>query len=447
MSVPAHFSEAAASGPASEAELARWWTRFHDPELSSLIGRALASSPTLEAAASRIRQARYGLIEAASREYPSVSANLTGVTLNSNRKAPAGPPSGGFALPSHLNLYSAGFDASWEVDLFGGTRRAVEAAKAEVGETVWGRRDGEVELAAEVASDYLALREVQARLALGRSELEREKGLFSLIQARRRAGFVTNLDVNRQEGLVSTAAAQIPQLQSEASARIHALGVLLGEAPEALTRELTPPSLSTMNLPPPPPELPAGLPSELLLRRPDLRQAERALAAANAEIGVSEAALFPKINRIGLASFAGSSLSSLFSSQNLSSIGLGMASQPVFNAGRGRAAVAAAKEARLQAELTWRNDVLAALRDVEDALAKENGEAERRTALLAAVQATRGSEAIAEDQYRVGLITFVNVLSAEFARLQAEDQLVQSDAAADLDEVALYKALGGGWSR
>ena len=457
---PPAFVEAAATprtaGPAAEQDLSRWWTRFGDPTLNDLIARALADNPDLQVAASRVREARLQVRIAAAAESPSLSASGNDIGYNSDRKSPAtgsGAAGGtssktglaGVPIPSHLSLYSAGFDASWEVDLFGGTRRSIEQAKASAEAAEWSRRDGQVSLTAEVANDYLMLRGLQARIALGQAELARQQSLFSLIQARRASGFVTSLDVNQQSVQVATAAAQIPQLDAQARGMIHALGVLVGQPPEALFTQLAPPADPTA-LAPQPPDLPVGLPSELLRRRPDLRQAERQLAAANANIGVQEASLYPKLNLIGLASFAGTSLDSLFNNNNFSTLGVGMLSQPLFNAGKSRATIAQAKEEHTQALITYRATVLGAFRDLEDDLARYQAEEIRRVSLVRSVEAAGGSDQIARDQYRVGLVTYINVLQSENARLNAEDQLIQSDSQALSDLVALYKALGGGWT-
>lgn len=457
MATPSTYLEAVSTSrttvSSENADLSVWWTQFNDPILTALVARALADSPTLSSAASRVRAARLQEIQTGAAEYPSISATGNALALNSNHKSSAatsgatGNASGsggtGLPIPPRLNLYTAGFDATWEVDLFGATRRSVEEAKANTGVSLWARRDAEVTLVAEVANDYLTLRSAQARIALGQAELQHERDLFDLIRARRRAGFVTNLDVNQQSTLVATAAAQIPQLDAEAKTEIHALGVLLGEPPEALEAELT---ARGSGIPPPPPSLPVGLPSELLRRRPDIREAERRLAAANAEIGVQTAALYPKFNLIVLPGFVGPSLGDLFSSQNLSSVGIGMASEPVFNAGRNRAAVAAAKEKYTQAELAYRIAVLGALRDIEDALSRYRSEDSRRASFAQSVEAAKNSLSIAQDQYRTGFVSFINVLQAQSALLNAQDQLTQSEAQVATDLVAIYKALGGGWA-
>jgi NodT family efflux transporter outer membrane factor (OMF) lipoprotein len=417
---------------ADDADLTEWWTRFNDPVLNTLVRRALAQSVALATADSLIREARLKETEVGAAEYPSVSATTSALRLHSNDAA-------GF-IPSRLSLYSAGFDASWELDLFGATRRAVEQARASTEVTVWEKRDGEVSLTAEVANDYLMLRAFQARILVVGAELARQKDLFALIQARRSAGFITNLDVNQQATLVATAAAQMPQLQAEAQARIHALGVLLGEAPESLISELH----GGGPIAAPPPSIPLGLPSELLLRRPDIRAAERRLAVSNAAIGVRSASFYPKVNLVGLAAFAGAS--DLLATQNLLAAALGLVSEPVFNGGRLRASLDQAQEERTQALLAYRLVILDALRDVEDGLVRYQAEESRRDSLATSARAAQATLDIAEDRYRTGFVTFVDVLNAQYAVLSTKDQLTQSEAQMATDLIAIYKALGGGWS-
>ena len=454
IATPATFTEASSTArtavSAADADLSQWWTQFDDPLLTWLIHRGLAGNPDLAAAASRIREARQQEIIAGAAEYPSLSATGNAITFNSNRNSEASNSGGsgaggapqGLTLPGHANLYSAGFDATWEVDLFGGTRRARESARDTTQAQAWAEHDGEVSLTAEVANDYLTLRALQARITLGQAELERQKGVFNLIGARRRTGFVTNLDVNQQSSVVATAAAQIPQLEAQARGEIHALGVLIGEPPEALAAQLGVPGA----IPPPPPTLPTGLPSELLRRRPDVREAERRLAASNARIGEQIANLYPKLELIGLASFASNSIGDLLSADNFASAAVGMASQPIFDAGRRRASVRVAQEETVQAALAYRSAVLVALRDVEDALARYKAEETRRQALARAVTAAQGSLSIAQDQYRTGFVTFINVYQAQITLFNAQDQLTQSDGQIATDLVSIYKALGGGWT-
>jgi NodT family efflux transporter outer membrane factor (OMF) lipoprotein len=242
---------------------------------------------------------------------------------------------------------------------------------------------------------------------------------------------------------VATAAAQIPQLTAEAEAQVHALGVLMGQPPATLNDEL---KSAGAPLPTPPPVLAVGLPSDLLRRRPDIREAERRVAAANAMIGAHVADLYPKLNLLGLASFASNSVDGLVASDNLQSIAAGLVTVPIFNAGKTRAQIREAREEETQALLTYRKTILGSFRDVEDALARYKAEDDRRASLAQAVEASANSLTIAEDQYRVGTVTFINVLNAENALLQTRDQLTQSDAQTLSDLVSLYKALGGGWS-
>lgn len=455
---PAAWAEAGSTSRTAmstdQADLSAWWDQFRDPELSSLVRRALAQNLDVRAAQSRVRQARDVVVETAAREYPQLNASGNALTFNSNRGGASGATTatasasagsgaaGGFALPGHLNLYSVGFDASWEIDIFGGVRRSVQEARANMEVASWAVRDAEVTLTAEVALDYLTLREAQTRLAVGQAELARQRSLFALIRARRQTGFVTNLDVNQQSTAVATAAAQLPQLEAETRTDIHAIGVLLGETPESLSAELTPAAA----VPPPPPTLPLGLPSQLLQRRPDLREAERRLAAASADIGVQTANLYPRIDLLGLGSFASTSVGNLFDAANLSSAALGMITAPVFDAGRRRAAVRASKEVYDQAFIAYRSATLGAFRDVEDALSRYRSDETRRASLVDAVSAAQNSLQIAQAQYRTGFVAFINVLQSEVALLNARDQLSQADAQVVTDLVSLYKALGGGWT-
>jgi NodT family efflux transporter outer membrane factor (OMF) lipoprotein len=442
VSTPASYDAAptatAGMPVAVDGDIRAWWTQFDDPKLSELVARGLAGSLSLETAVSRMREARLKEIESGAAAYPSLSATGSALKLHNN-----GGSGASGVIPPRLTSYAAGFDASWEIDLFGATRRAVEEASANTDANIWARRDGEVALAAEIANDYLSLRALQVRIATGEAELARQRDLFVLVAARRQAGFVTDLDVNQQSTLVATTAAQVPQLDAEAHARIHALGVLLGESPGALESEL---GATSGSLPQAPPLLPVGLPSELLLRRPDIRQAERHLAAASAGVGVKTAILYPRLNLYAVATFAGMSVSDLFSHQNILLAGLGMASEPILDAGKNRAVVGQAQEQRQQAELAYRLAVLGALRDVADALARHRAEESRSQLLGRAVEAAQGTVRIAQDQYLTGFVPFINVLQAQAALLAAQDQLTQSQAQVMTDLVAIYKALGGGWS-
>jgi multidrug efflux system outer membrane protein len=455
IATPSAYSDAAPinAAPASEAALSAWWTQFNDPELNALIERALANNLDLATAASRIRQAREQEVIAGAAGLPKAGANAAAVRLNTNPHsiplpaalaggAPGGGPPPSITTPTHLNLYAVGFDASWEIDIFGGVRRGVEAARANSEAALWQRRDGEVSLTAEVASQYFALRAAQTRIALLNDELKAQRDTFGLIQARNRVGFVTRLDVNQQQTQVESTAAQLPDAQAQARAALHALAVLLGQPPEALESELA----ASAAMPTPPASLPVGLPSELLRRRPDVRAAERQLAAANADIGVAVADLYPKFNLLGVASLASTRLDTLFNPMSASSVGVGYITWPILQGGRIRANIASTKEQRAQAYLAYQKTVLNALKDVEDALDRCNADRDKQTALQHALDAAQSSLTIAQAQYGVGLVTFLNVLNGQDAVLKARDQLVQADAQYAQDLASLFKALGGGWS-
>ena len=437
--VPAQFRAAPASAP---ADLSQWWTQFRDPELESLVARALKSNIDLLTAASRVREARQEEIVAGAAGLPQVNANGTAVHLHSAGDPLAGitgqPPSSG---GTDIKLYSVGFDATWEIDVFGGVRRSVEQAKASAEAADWAVRDGEVTLTAEVATDYLTLRTLQARIAILKDEQKRQNDTLALVAARAKAGFVTQLDVNQQNAQLQTTAAQIPPLEAQARATEHAIAILLAEMPDALSAELE------TGTPPPetPPMLPTGLPSDLLERRPDVREAERKLAAATAAIGVATAELYPKFNLLAGISFSSNQLSNLFSASNLGELGLGQITAPIFSGGKIHANIHIKEEEARQALLAYRGGVLGALRDAEDAFTRETSERQRLATLAQAADAARSSSHIAFEQYRVGLTTYVNVLEAQATDLSAQDQLAQSRLALAADLISIYKALGGGW--
>lgn len=451
--VPAQHSDAALPGPlsvplATAADLSRWWTQFHDATLDGLVQRALAANLSLQAAALRVRQAREQEIIAGASYYPSVGLNGSAVRLHANSSPlgsggsgqSGGPPDGN--PPVALNVYTLGFDAIWEADLFGGTRHGVEAARANTAEASWELADGQVSLTAEVATGYLSLRAAQARLAILRDSIGRQEQLLVMVEARARTGFVTQLDVNQQRAQLAGTRAALPPLQAQAAAQIHALSVLLAQEPGALAQELT----QEAPLPTVPTTLPVGLPADLLRRRPDVRQAERHLAAATAEIGVAVANLFPRLNLVALPVMVSPTAGQIFNGSSFSYVGAGMISWPVFEGSKLRANVRATKEQRDEAYLAYQQAVLVALQDVEDALTRYSTEQRRLLALQESQAAAASSLHIAEEQYRAGIVPFINVLTASATLLSTQDQVAQSQQALAQNLVSLYKALGGGWT-
>ena len=296
-------------------------------------------------------------------------------------------------------------------------------------------------LAAEVADHYVTLRALQRREAIAWDELARQRELLSIIRARANAGFVSHLDVDQQEGLVTATEARAYPLEAQARTEIHALGVLVGQPPEALIDALTPAGAQPQAPVPPP-----GLPSELLRRRPDIRRAEREAAAAAADVGVATADLYPKLTLSAQPAFVSTALSSLLAWGSRSYTVSAGVLWPLFEGGKLHAALAKADARQDEVLLAYRKTVLTGLQDVEDALARYQADDATRGSLQTSLDDARSAEGLAHDQYRAGVVGFSNVLSAQQAVTSGADQLAQADAARTQDVVALYKALGGGWS-
>ena len=448
--MPEHFQAAPTS---AEPNLDEWWRGFADPELTQLVAKVLQSNLDLKSAVSKIRQAREQEVIAGAAGLPSVGASGAGVRLYSKSNPLAGLTGGsaGGGAPAstdsstNLHVYALALDASWEIDLFGGVRSAVEAARANTQAQVWQLRDGEVSLSAEVANDYLTLRALQARHAVIAASIDHEAELLQLASARQSAGLANEVDVNQERTQLARDQAQLPQLDAQAGATTNALGVLLGETPETMQDELAAMPAMTDTSPEVGEDLPAGLPSDLLRRRPDVRLAERRLAAAADQVGVAVAKLYPSFDLVAAASLASSSLQNLLSVRNFAVLGIGDVMWPVFAGGRLRANVRATEEERAQAYLAYQGSVLAALQDAETAIIRCTTEERRLELLQSYVSAASSTAHIAADEYRNGIVDFTTVLGAADAELDARDALVQSRQALALARIALYKALGGGW--
>jgi NodT family efflux transporter outer membrane factor (OMF) lipoprotein len=442
MKTPAQFTGLPGTPitPAPATDLSQWWKQIDDPTLQRLVQQALSANLDLQTAASRVRQAREREVIASAGELPQVSASGAAAKLHSDSNPLAGLSGGAGGMD--LNVFSVGLDASWEADIFGGGRRAIEAARANTEAAVWQMRDGEVSLTAEIANDYLELRAAQARLAVLNAELASEQDTLRLINGRAQAGFLTELDVNQQRAAVASTAAQVPAVQSEIRILEHAIAVLLAEQPDALSAALD----SAAALPKLPARLPVGLPSDLLRNRPDVRAAERALAAATAEEGGAIADLYPKFNLLGLLSLVGNSFSGLFTDPSASEIGLAQITWPLFTAGRTHANIRIKQEDEQQAYRAYQNAILKAVRDVEDALVRLAAAQRQAGDLKIAVDSARSSITIATQQYNVGMVPYLNVLSAQNQYNAAQDQFIQNQQAEAQALVAVFKALGGGWT-
>ncbi len=445
--VPSGYAESQAPTNAGDAELSTWWTAFRDPQLDELVNRAIAQNLDVEMAAARIREARARERVAGAAASPNVDAqgSVTRQRISENA-IPAPPGAGGsgnsgFGLPGQeFTTWRVGFDASWELDLFGRTRRSVEAARARTGAAVWSRRDVQVSVAAEVVRTYLALRTLQQRIANAEAELERQQRFERLVAARARGGLVTGQDLAQQSSERAAAASAIPALKAEADAQTHALGVLTGETPEALIAQLSQPRALPVL-----PSVPAGLPSDLLRRRPDIRSAERELAASTADIGVAVADLYPRFSLTAAPALVSTALASLLEWGSRSFSASGAVDWPIFNGGRTRANIAVANARQSQALIAYRKTVLTALQDVEDSLSRTDGDRNQLAKLEAAVSQARRAEDLARTRYRGGLVTLSDVLVAQGRRLSLENQVIEAKGALARDTVALFKALGGGW--
>ncbi len=432
--LPAGWNGAGAPGAASvptaqAAEIAAWWKTFKDPELDSLVARAFAANLDLKQAESRIRQARaqYGVVDAGL--WPSVNA---GGGYSHSRSGGQGKAA---------NVYRAGLDASWELDFFGGARRASEAAEADITASVEGRRDLLVTLSAEVAVDYLSLRGLRQQITVARENLGMQEKSAEIARKRFTGGFNSRLDVVNAEAQVASTRSQIPVLEAQARQSAYALALLLALEPSALDAELA----KETPIPAAPPEVPAGLPSDLLTRRPDIRQAEAQLHAATARIGEAKSALFPKITLTGSAGVSNNKLPSLVSWDRRNySIGPSV-TWPLLDFGRVRSGIKVQDELAQQAVLAYRKAVLTALNDVESALVAYVNEQLHRQALAEAVAANRQAVDLSSRLYAAGQVEFINVIAAQQSLLSAQNALIQSDRSIATDLVAIYKALGGGW--
>jgi outer membrane protein, multidrug efflux system len=419
-------------------DISRWWITFRDPELDSLIERAVQANLDLQIAEARIREARAQRVVVASAAYPEIDVTANYLRARTSENANTSKVT---AIPGGSNLFLAGFDASWEIDVFGGVRRAVEAANADIAVTVENRRDVLVTLLAEVARNYLEVRGSQTRLGVAEKNIFTQQQALEIAKARYEAGLSSELDVAQAQAQLATTEASIPAFETSLRQAIHQLGVLLGQSPESLLAELLPMG----PIPTGPPAIPAGLPSELLRRRPDIRQAEQELASATARVGVATADLFPKFFLTGLVGQSSVSGSDFFqASSRYWSVGPTI-NWPVFTAGRLRAQVEVQNAREDQAAIRYERTVLSALRDVEDALIAYSKEQATRDSLIQAVKANRQASDIANELYSRGLVDFLNVLVTQRAEYTTEDALAQSAQRVSSNLVALFKALGGGW--
>lgn len=439
VNVPERWSETLSGGETNGiAQLADWWASFNDPQLNSLVDRALKSNLQLRIAEARVLEARAQRGAVAAGLWPSVDASgsYTYNRISQNYFLPLPP-----GTPLAYNWYQAGFDSSWELDVFGGVRRNVEAANADIAAAEFSRRDVLVTLLAELARNYFEICSAQQRLAIARENIDAQRRLLALTTQQYQAGVTSELDVQQASALLADTEAAVPSLETARDSSIHSVGVLLAQPPGALVAELS----QTNPIPLPPPRVPVGLPSDLLQRRPDIQRVEQQLAAATARIGVAKADLFPHFSLTGDAGLQSVSAATWFEpASRFWTVGPTITWR-IFDAGQIRANIRVQGARQQQALANYEQTVLSAFEDVEDALSAFAKEQTRYLSLRNSVSAQQAALNLARDLYQNGLTDFIRVLDSERSLYQAEDALVQSQAAISDNLVALYKALGGGW--
>ncbi len=413
-------------------KLAAWWTTLGDTDLSALVERAVTGNLDLQRAQARIREARArrGIAEAGL--FPS---------LDLGGSATVGRGSEDTGSGARRELYRTGFDASWEIDVFGGVRRSIEATQGDLEASVADYHDVLVSLLAELALNYVEARTFQAQLQVAEENLKAQAETLQLTEWRFAAGLVSSLDVEQAKTNLENTRAQLPRLRSNIEAAKNRLAILLGVFPGALEARLA----ASKPIPEAPVEVAVGVPAEALRRRPDVRRAERQLAAQTARIGVATADLYPKFSLPGSIGLEALSSNHLFSSANRAWSLAGSFAWTIFKGGAIRQNIEVQNALQEQALKQYEATILSALEEVENSLVAYAEEQERRDTLTEATQAAERAAELARDQYTSGLIDFQTVLDSQRSVLSFQDQLAQSKGQVTANLISLYKALGGGW--
>ncbi len=429
---------------------ARWWTLLNDPVLTGLVDRAVAGNLDLKQASARVREARAlrGVAGSGGRPTVDVGADYSrSAQSETSSRFSQGDGAG-------RDLFQGGFDSSWELDVFGGTRRNIEAADADVGAAQWARRDVLVTLIAETGRQYVELRTAQQRLVIARQNVDSQRQTLGLTENRLRAGLTSELDVTRARSQLATTQATIPLLEGQSAQAIYGLSVLCGQFPGALAAELSAPAQIPMAVATGSSgivsgvasvALPTGVPMDLVRRRPDVRQAERELAAATARIGVATSELYPSFSLRGSIGLASSQIGTLLEGNSRYwSIGPGVRWN-ILDFGRIRSSIDV-QEARTAFALAgYEGGVLRALREVDSAIVGFTTGSARRVALSEAVSAQLRAVELSTRLYREGLADFISVLDTQRQLLILQDQEAEAQGGVTLSLVQLYKSLGGGW--
>jgi NodT family efflux transporter outer membrane factor (OMF) lipoprotein len=434
-SIPAGWSEQAPGLNAAPADVEDWWRQLNDPVLDSLVERAVRQGLDVREALARVREARALRGVAAADQWPTLDANLLWERRGESDSTPLG------SFVPDTTLYRAGFDAAWELDIWGRVRRSVEAADADLGATVEDARGIVLTVVAETARTYVDLRAFQRRIDIARTNVALQEESLALAQTRLDAGLVGDRDVAQAQTTVETTRSRVPALEVGRRAAENRLAVLLDLPPGELAAELA----EDRPVPVPPAEVAVGVPADLLRRRPDVRSAERALAAETARIGVAEGDLYPRLVLLGTLGVAADDPGDV-ADRDSSFFSFGPAVRwNLFDGGRLRNRVEAQDARAEQAQVRWERTVLAALEEAENAMTGLLREQARRESLQRAeTEALRAVE-LAQTEYREGLTDFQAVVDTERTVADLQDDLAQSEATIATQAVALYKALGGGW--
>jgi NodT family efflux transporter outer membrane factor (OMF) lipoprotein len=431
---PASWSVATpVSADGSQEALAAWWSAFDDPQLTSLVTRAVAGNLDVRTALSRVREARASRRAARAPLAPSVDGSASARAAGSGSESGFGGTSRSYAL---------GLDASWELDVFGGIQSGVDAASATAGAREADLQDVLVSLAAEVALDYIDVRAAQQRLEIARANVALQEQTLELTRLRQQAGLGTDLEVQQALSNVESTRAQMASLEAQILRAVHALSVLIGQAPRALVAELGAPG----SIPSAPLSVAVGVPADAIRRRPDVRSAERQLAAQAAQVNVARADLYPTFRLAGSIGLESLSILKLLVPGAYSWSASPSVSTRLFNRQQLRENLAVQSERETQAAIAYESRVLGALQDVEDSLTSLAQEDVRRGHLTAAAGAAQQAADLSLQLYTAGLRDFRDVLDAQRSLLSLQDSLVSSTASVSTELVRLYKALGGGWS-
>jgi outer membrane protein, multidrug efflux system len=438
VSVDAGFVNAAEPGLAAGDPTERYWTTFDDAMLTQLVEDSVIHNTDLQAATANLRAARAARRLAGYDQFPTVTANTSyAKVLESGQQLP------GYTFNQReFDTAQAGFDGLWELDLFGRVRRNVEAARADVGASEATLRDARVSVIAEVARDYFILRGLQDQLALTRRNADVQASTLKLTRVRLEAGRGNELDTSRAEAEYETTLSTIPSLEATIATTIYRISVLTGRQPAALTAQLS--------VPAPLPQLPAfssiGTPERLLRRRPDVRVAERQLAASTARVGVAMGDLFPKVTLVGEVGYSAASFGQFGQSQSRYFQAGPSISWAAFDMGRVLARIGESRAQTDAALAQYQSAVLNALEDAEGSMITYGRSQVSRQALQVAATASDKAADLAEKRFEGGLIDFLEVLDAQRTALSAELTLSQSRTDTATALVAVYKALGAGWA-